>query len=215
MTGLTGSGREELAALLFGGDERRAGTVEIDGAAIGRLTPAVAKALGIAMVPANRRASAVFPDANVRENLTVADLVPLRRKRLIGRRAERAEAASWLATMQVRPPDAEASILTLSGGNQQKVLLARWLRLRPRILILDEPTQGVDVGTKPEIYALLRRAAADGTGVLVCSTDGEELVEVADRVVVLGRGVARAELPRLGVDARPAEPRDRGGIGGA
>jgi ribose transport system ATP-binding protein len=82
----------------------------------------------------------------------------------------------------------------LSGGNQQKVLLARWLRLRPRILILDEPTQGVDVGTKPEIYALLRRAAAEGTGVLVCSTDGEELVEVADRVVVLGRGVARAEL---------------------
>jgi ribose transport system ATP-binding protein len=194
VTGLTGSGREELAALLFGADERRAGTVEIDGTAIGRLTPAVAKALGIAMVPANRRAAAVFPDANVRENLTVADLVPLRRKRLIGRGAERAEAASWLATMQVRPPDAEASILTLSGGNQQKVLLARWLRLRPRILILDEPTQGVDVGTKPEIYALLRRAAAEGAGVLVCSTDGEELVEVADRVVVLGRGVARAEL---------------------
>jgi ribose transport system ATP-binding protein len=194
VTGLTGSGREELAALLFGGDQRRAGTVEMDGVAIGRLTPAVAKALGIAMVPANRRAAAVFPDANVRENLTVANLAPLRRRRLIRRRAERAEAASWLATMQVRPPDAEASILTLSGGNQQKVLLARWLRLRPRILILDEPTQGVDVGTKPEIYALLRRAAAEGTGVLVCSTDGEELVEVADRVVVLGRGVARAEL---------------------
>ena len=74
------------------------------------------------------------------------------------------------------------------------MLLARWLRLRPRILILDEPTQGVDVGTKPEIYALLRRAAAEGAGVLVCSTDGEELVEVADRVVVLARGLAGAEL---------------------
>jgi ribose transport system ATP-binding protein len=194
ITGLTGSGREELAALLFGGEQRRGGTFEVHGASVDRLTPAVAKALGMAMVPANRRVAAVLPDANVRENLTLANLDPLCRRRLIRRRAERSEVATWLGTMQVRPPHGEASILALSGGNQQKVLLARWLRLQPRILMLDEPTQGVDVGTKPEIYALLRRAAANGTAVLVCSTDSEELVEVADRVIVLARGAAGVEL---------------------
>jgi ribose transport system ATP-binding protein len=202
VTGLTGSGREELAALLFGGRPRRAGTVEVDGRPIDRLTPAVAKRLGMALVPGDRRVAAVLPDANVRENLTLADLVPLRRRGLIRRRVERTEVASWLDRMQVRPRDGEAPILALSGGNQQKVLLARWLRRQPRILLLDEPTQGVDVGTKPEIYALLRRAAAGGTGVLVCSTDSEELVEVADRVVVLARGTVAAELrgPALTLD---------------
>lgn len=194
VTGLTGSGREELAGLLFGAESRRGGTITVDGAPIGRLTPAVAKRIGMAMVPANRRASAVLPDANVRENLTLANLAPLSRRGLIGQRAERAEVVSWLDRMHVRPRNGEASILALSGGNQQKVLLARWLRLRPRVLILDEPTQGVDVGTKPEIYGLLRRAARSGTAVVVCSTDSEELVEVADRVVVLGGGAASAEL---------------------
>ena len=194
VTGLTGSGREELAALLFGAERRAAGCVAIEGQAIERLNPAVAKRLGMAMVPSNRRALAVVPVGNVRENLTLADLAPLRRRCLVDRQAERAEVSSWLATMQVRPDDGEVSMLDLSGGNQQKVVLARWLRTRPRVLILDEPTQGVDVGTKPEIYALLRQVAGTGTAVMVCSTDSEELVEVADRVVVLADGAIHAVL---------------------
>jgi len=194
VTGLTGSGREEVAALLFGAERRSGGRIEIDERPIEHLNPAVAKRLGMAMVPANRRAAAVVPGANVRENLTVANLAPLRRRLLLNRRTEQAEVARWLDTMHVHPRDGEAPILALSGGNQQKVLLARWLRIRPRILILDEPTQGVDVGTKPEIYALLRRVASDGTAVVVCSTDSEELIEVTDRVIVLARGVAKTEL---------------------
>jgi ribose transport system ATP-binding protein len=194
VTGLTGSGREELAPLLFGAERRRGGSVMVNGTTVERLTPAVAKRHGMALVPANRRTAAVVPGANVRENLTLANLGPLCRRLLVQRRAERAEVDTWLGTMQVRPAEGEASILSLSGGNQQKVLLARWLRTRPLILILDEPTQGVDVGTKPEIYALLRQVARDGTAVIVCSTDGEELIEVADRVLVLAAGAMHAEL---------------------
>lgn len=194
VTGLTGSGREELAGLLFGAEQHQGGQLLVRGELVGPLTPATAKRLGVAMVPANRRAAAILPDADVRENLTIAGLLRLRRLLLVSRRRERTEADTWLETLDVQPRDQDAPILGLSGGNQQKVLLARWLRIRPRILILDEPTQGVDVGTKPEIYALLRRIAHEGTGVLVCSTDSEELVEVADRVVVLGAGVAKAEL---------------------
>jgi len=194
VTGLTGSGREEIAPLLFGAEQRRGGTIEVDGRPTGHLTPVKAKRLGMAMVPANRRTAAVIPGGNVRENLTLARLGSQRRRLFIGGRAERAEVRGWLDSMQVTPRDGEASILALSGGNQQKVLLARWLRLQPRIVILDEPTQGIDVGTKPEIYALLRRLAADGAGVIICSTDSEELIAATDRVVVLAGGVARAEL---------------------
>jgi ribose transport system ATP-binding protein len=199
VTGLTGSGREELAYLLFGAERRTGGTVRIAGRPVERLTPSVAKELGVALVPANRQAAAVVPGANVRENLTLADLGATCRRFLIHRRTEQAEVGRWLSSLQVRPADGEASILALSGGNQQKVLLARWLRTSPRVLILDEPTQGVDVGTKPEIYALLRQAARTGTAIVVCSTDSEELVEVTDRVIVLTDGRAHAELGGSGL----------------
>jgi ribose transport system ATP-binding protein len=194
VTGLTGSGREEVAPLLFGAEPRRGGTIEIDGRPTGRHSPAKAKRLGMAMVPANRRTSAVIPGGTVRENLTLTRVRTRPGAWFISQRAERAEVQGWLGSLQVTPRDGERSILALSGGNQQKVLLARWLRLQPRIVILDEPTQGIDVGTKPEIYALLRRLAAGGAGVIICSTDNEELIAATDRVVVLAGGTARAEL---------------------
>jgi ribose transport system ATP-binding protein len=202
LTGLTGSGREELAPLLFGAEHRAGGSLVIDGVAVGRHSPFEAKRHRMGLVPANRRASAVVPDGSVRENLTLASLSELVQGPRISPRAERATVAEWLDTLGVKPRDGEVSILSLSGGNQQKVLLARWLRLKPRILVLDEPTQGVDVGTKPEIYALLRRVAQNGAAVIVCSTDSEELAEVCDRVVVLARGYRSAELsgPALTLD---------------
>jgi ribose transport system ATP-binding protein len=194
ITGLTGSGREEFAPLLFGATRRRGGSIVIDGVTIDRHTPADAKRLRMALVPANRLASAVVPDGTVRENLTLASLSQVCRGIRISKRAERGTVDQWLNTLSVKPSDSEASILNLSGGNQQKVLLARWLRLAPQVLLLDEPTQGVDVGTKPEIYALLRQVADGGASVVVCSTDSEELVEVCDRVIVLARGDQSAEL---------------------
>jgi ribose transport system ATP-binding protein len=199
VTGLTGSGREELALLLFGAQLPVGGSIHVDGRAVKQPSPSRAKELGVALVPANRQSAAVVPQANVRENLTLAQLHGLCRYFLVRRRAEQAEVGHWLSNMQVRPADGEASIVTLSGGNQQKVLLARWLRTDPRVLILDEPTQGVDVGTKPEIYALLRHAAASGTAVIVCSTDSEELVELTDRVIVLSDGRVKTELQGSGL----------------
>jgi ribose transport system ATP-binding protein len=168
--------------------------VEVDGRPVARLDPSSAKGLGMALVAANRRTSAVLPDSTVRENLTIAGLRTLVRGLYVRRRAERAEVSTWLDALHVKPHDGEASILNLSGGNQQKVLLARWLRLQPRIFVLDEPTQGVDVGTKPEIHALLRRIAREGAAVIVCSTDSEEIVEVSDRAIVLTQGVVHTEL---------------------
>jgi ribose transport system ATP-binding protein len=203
ITGLTGSGREELAPLLFGARRATAGTIEIRGTVVRHLTPPRAKKLGMALVPASRRHAAVLPDASVRENLTIADLASLRKRSFrLRRRLERAEATTWMQKLGVRPLALEESILNLSGGNQQKVILARWLRRRPRVVILDEPTQGVDVGTKPEIYALLRDVASAGNVVIVCSTDSEEIVEVCTRAVVLSGGRVHAQLsgPSLTVD---------------
>jgi ribose transport system ATP-binding protein len=194
VAGLTGSGREELGPLLFGAQRRTGGSLEVDGRPVARLDPSSAKGLGMALVPANRRVSAVLPDSTVRENLTIAGLKSLVRRLHLRRRAERAEVTTWLDALHVKPRDGEASILNLSGGNQQKVLLARWLRLQPRIFVLDEPTHGVDVGTKPEIHALLRRIAREGAAVIVCSTDSEEIVEVSDRAIVLTQGVIHTEL---------------------
>jgi ribose transport system ATP-binding protein len=202
ITGLTGSGREEVAGLLFGTSKPRAGVIEIGGATVHRIDPARAKRLGVALVPSDRRRMAVLPDASVRENMSVADVGALRRGFLVQTRRERALAAQWIATLGVKPSRIEESILNLSGGNQQKVILARWLRRSPRVLILDEPTQGVDVGTKPEIYSLLRQVAAGGSTVIVCSTDSEEVVEVSTRALVISRGRVHTELsgPTLTLD---------------
>ena len=202
ITGLTGSGREEVSALLFGAQRARGGTIEIGGARIHRLDPALAKRLGVALVPSDRRRLAVLPDASVRENMSLADVGALRRGPLMQRQRERDHAAHWVAALGVKPPRIEESILNLSGGNQQKVILARWLRRSPRVLVLDEPTQGVDVGTKPEIYSLLRQVAATGSTVIMCSTDSEEIVEVCTRALVVSRGRVHVELsgPMLTLD---------------
>jgi ribose transport system ATP-binding protein len=192
--GLTGSGREEVAAVMFGSVPSCAGEILIDGEAVRRYTPPRAMSQGVGLVPADRRASALLPDSTIRENLTLASFRGLRRGPLIGRGAERADTRTWMDRLSVKADGSEANIMSLSGGNQQKVLIARWLRISPRVLILDEPTQGVDVGAKPQIYELLRAVAVTGAAVVICSTDTEELTETCDRVVILSRGSVAAEL---------------------
>ena len=194
ITGLTGSGREEVAPLLFGARRASRGTIEAGGRVVAHLTPTQAKMMGMALVPAARRQSAVFPDATVRENLSVADLTTVTSHLLIQRRRERSDSRRWMERLAVKPMRPEEALINLSGGNQQKVILARWLRRSPRILVLDEPTQGVDVGTKPEIYALLRDVASQGAAIIVCSTDSEEIVEVSTRALVLSAGRIHSEL---------------------
>jgi ribose transport system ATP-binding protein len=132
---------------------------------------------------------------NARENLTLPLLAPLRGAagHLSGR-AEREEAERWVATVGIVPPDPERQLALFSGGNQQKAVIAKWLRTTPRVLLLDEPTQGVDVGAKAAVYGLVARAARDGAAVLLSSSDTKELAQLCDRVLVLRDGAVVAEV---------------------
>ena len=195
ISGVLGSGREELAPLLFGAVRRRAGTVEVDGVAIPAGDVAEAIDAGMGLVPASRASQGAALLMNVRENLTMAGLRSVQRwLGWIPRRRERAETDRWARAVDLRPPQSERPLSEFSGGNQQKVVLAKWLRTEPHVLLLDEPTAGVDVGAKASIYELVRDAAARGTAVLLCSSDTAELAELCDRVVVLDHGRAVGEL---------------------
>jgi len=195
--GILGSGREQLAPMLFGARHRSGGRVEVDGAELIPDDVPAAIESGLAYVPADRRRHGVVADMSVRENLTLPLMRPLRRSfGRLDRRTERAQTRSWMRTVGLRPPHPEQPLKLFSGGNQQKVVLAKWLRVRPRVLLLDEPTQGVDVGAKAAIYELVLTARQEGMGVLVCSSDTKELVSLCDRVLVLKDGRVVSEIPR-------------------
>jgi ribose transport system ATP-binding protein len=199
VAGITGSGREELALALFGGIPR-VGTVVVDGREIAAHRPDVAVDAGLALVPAERHANAAFLDSNLRENVSIVNPGHFKTRGLLSRRREVAEVTTWLQKLKVKPPHPERFLATLSGGNQQKVMLARWLRQKPKVLVLDEPTQGVDVGAKADIHVLVEEAAAQGAAVVVVSTDHSELTRLAERVVVLRNGRVADVLRRPHID---------------
>jgi ribose transport system ATP-binding protein len=193
IAGITGSGRDEIAPAIFGGVSR-GGVVEVDGAVLPSSRPDRSIAMGIGLVPAERRSNAAFMRDCVRENVTVSQPGAHMRGGFLRHGRERSDVASWLERLDVRPRNTEYAMSALSGGNQQKVVLARWLRMDPKVLILDEPTQGVDIGAKADIHARVDEAASRGTAVLVVSTDHEELVRLCHRVLVLRRGRVVEEL---------------------
>jgi len=193
VAGITGSGRDEIARALFGGLDRT-GEVTVNGAAVPKLRPDKAMAMGMGLVPAERHANAAFMTSTLRENITVVRPGTHWRGGILRKSAERSDVARWLERLDVRPRKPEFTMADLSGGNQQKVVLARWLRLEPKVLVLDEPTQGVDVGAKSDIHTLIDEAAAQGTAVLVASTDHEELVRLCHRVLVMRRGRIAEEI---------------------
>jgi ribose transport system ATP-binding protein len=193
IAGLTGSGREEVLPLLFG-VASRGGEVKVDGQSVPS-DPRGAMAAGMALVPADRRGEGAVVGFSVRENCTLTDLKRhSRRGWLLNRSAERAEVNDWVERLDVRPRRPDAVFSTLSGGNQQKVVLAKWLRRKPRVLLLDEPTQGVDVHAKATIHALAREAAAEGAVVVIASSDDSELCDTCDRVLVMRNGAVVAEV---------------------
>src|SRR4029077_14340292 len=187
------SGRDEVATALFGGVDR-AGEVTINGTAVPRLRPDQAMAMGMGLVPAERHANAAFMTSTLRENITVVGTSLHWRNGILRKSRERSDVAVWLGRPGVRPRNSEFVMADLYGGNQQKVVLARWLRMEPKVLILNEPTQGVDVGAKSDIHKLIDEAAAQGTAVLVASTDHEELVRLCHRVLVSRRGRIAEEI---------------------
>ncbi len=189
--------------LLVGAVERAHGSVRVDGVDV-PADPHQAMTLGIGIVPAERKRFGSIAKQSVSQNVTLARLRPLFHGGRLSRRDERTDVLRWAERVDLRPRDPRRAFGTLSGGNQQKAVVARALRTQPKVLVLDEPTQGVDVGAKGTIYALLRDAADDGIAVVVCSSEAEELAAVCDRVVVLSNGRTVAELARrcaqLGVD---------------
>lgn len=195
ITGLLGSGSEQLASTIFGSIRREEGTVQLNGRTIAPNSPKAAITAGIAFAPSDRRGEGAVMTLSVKENLTLPWLRPLRGflgHTRLGR--EIAETHRWMELLDVRPRDPEKTLGLLSGGNQQKIVLAKWLRMSPKVFLLDEPSQGVDVEAKAAIHAKLRDIAEHGAGVMVSSTDTDELAAICDRVLVLVDGQIVAEL---------------------
>ncbi|MCY6382182.1 sugar ABC transporter ATP-binding protein [Hoeflea prorocentri] len=201
--GLLGSGRTEAARALFGVDAVTQGDIRLKGKSWTPTSPAGAIADRIGMLTEDRKAEGIVPDMSVRENMTLALLPKLSRSGRINTTREREIVDEYIAALGIKTSDMDQPIRELSGGNQQKVLLARWLATEPELLILDEPTRGVDVGAKLEIQAIIRQYVDRGFGVVLISSEFEELVEGADRIVVLqdGYSVATLENPGITEDA--------------
>ncbi|RJL32730.1 sugar ABC transporter ATP-binding protein [Bailinhaonella thermotolerans] len=195
LAGLLGSGRTELARLLFGADHAGSGSLRIKGAPASLRTPRAAIAHGVAFCSENRRAEGLIPDLSVRENLVLAMQARRGWTRPIPRRTQDELVAKYVEALGIRPADPEIPIRNLSGGNQQKVLLARWLILEPRLLILDEPTRGIDVGAKAEIQRLVAELSDGGMAVLYVSAELEEVLRLSHKVEVLRDRRLVAELP--------------------
>jgi ribose transport system ATP-binding protein len=191
-----GAGRTELAEALFGIHKPTAGEVQIDGRAVRIASPREAIAAGVFLVPEDRRYQGLVLSASVRRNLSMASLDRLSWLRMVALTRERDTAAGLCRQLNIRTPGIGQTVGLLSGGNQQKVVLGKWLARTPRVLILDEPTRGVDVGAKTEIYALMDDLAKSGVGILMISSDLEEVLGMSDRVLVMHEGRIAGELPR-------------------
>ncbi|WP_436763625.1 sugar ABC transporter ATP-binding protein [Streptosporangium sp. V21-05] len=194
LAGLLGSGRTELARLLFGADHADAGSLRVGGRQVALRTPRAAMNRRIAFCSENRRAEGLVDELTVRENIVLALQASRGWSRPLSRRRQDELVAGYVAALNIRPGDPEQPVRTLSGGNQQKVLLARWLIMEPRLLILDEPTRGIDVGAKAEIQRLVAELSDGGMAVLFISAELEEVLRLSHRVGVLRDRTLVAQL---------------------
>jgi ribose transport system ATP-binding protein len=202
IAGITGSGRDSLLPVLFGASPNLGGSLRFGSA--GReqsaWSPLDSMREGLAYIPADRKTHGVFLDLTTRENITISDLSRIWRWPMLSPRRERVEATTWAERLGVRPRGAlNTPLSALSGGNQQKVVFAKWLRRSPRVLLLDEPTQGVDIGAKADLHLEILEAARNGAAVAISSADNDELAAVCHRVLVLREGRVVADLAGAGV----------------
>ncbi len=196
LAGLVGAGRSELVRLVFGADRRSGGRIFLEGEEIDPRSPREAIDLGIGLLTEDRNRLGLFPAMSVKENITLAGLRKLCRGPFVSRRREEKAARGHLERLRIKAPSLAARVEHLSGGNRQKVVLARWLETRSRVLLFDEPTAGVDVGARQEIYALIHLLADSGTGVVVIASNLPELLAECDRIVVMCEGRVAGELDR-------------------
>jgi ribose transport system ATP-binding protein len=196
LAGLVGAGRTELLRTLFGVDKARGGTVRVCGRPLNARSPADAIAAGLALVPEDRKQQGLILEMAVRENLSLAGVGRSARAGFLARSAERDLAASMIGSLGIKTPSDRQAVQFLSGGNQQKVVLGKWLAVRPRVLLLDEPTRGIDVGAKQEIYRLMEELAASGVAILFVSSEMEEVLGMSDRTLVMHDGRLTGQLAR-------------------
>jgi ribose transport system ATP-binding protein len=196
LAGLVGAGRTELARALFGIDKLQAGRLKLSAKPVAIASPSDAIRLGIYLMPEDRKRAGVLLDFDIAANASLPDLGTYASAFLIDTAAETANAETQRRTLAIRTPSVKTSVKSLSGGNQQKVVLAKWLSMHPKVMIFDEPTRGIDVGAKGEIYALMRQLADNGVAILMISSDMEEIIGVSDRVVVMHEGAISGHLER-------------------
>ncbi|MCL2464676.1 MAG: ATP-binding cassette domain-containing protein, partial [Micrococcales bacterium] len=196
IAGLMGAGRSRLAHTIFGAIPATAGTMTLQGRPYAPASPSQAVEQGVALVAEDRKLQSIVPNAPVRQNVTLPTLRRLGRRGVFGPKSERRRARELLHLTGVRLSALEQPVRELSGGNQQRVVFSRWFGANPRLLILDEPTRGVDVGAKADIYALIEQAREQGMAVIVVSSELDELFSLADRIAVLHQGRVGAVVDR-------------------
>lgn len=194
--GLLGSGRSELLLNIFGSDPISAGEIRVDGRVVRPDGPRTMMDAGVALLTEDRKVLGLLPELSIRENVTIASLRTGSRKGLLPRRSQISEADALLDSLRIRAGSYDQPVSSLSGGNQQKVLLARWLLTKPKVIMFDEPTKGIDIGAKGELYDVINGLARQGLAVVVVSSYLPELLGLADRVVVLREDAIAGELPR-------------------
>lgn len=198
VAGLVGAGRTEMAQVLFGIDKRLGGEVTLDGEALDVESPNDAIAAGLFLVPEDRKDTGLIIDMPICENISLPDLGNVSRQGLIKRDLEMSKAEVQRARLAIKTPDVRRIAADMSGGNQQKVVLAKWLAMQPKVMIFDEPTRGIDVGSKTEIYRLMRDLADAGVAIMMISSDMEEVIGVSDRIAVMHEGTITGVLARDG-----------------
>jgi len=196
IAGLVGSGRTEAVRAIFGADAKAAGEIRLDGEPVEINSPKDAVAAGLCLATEDRKMQGLMLDMSCAENTTITDLGKVSRNGLIIRRAEDDQSQRLVRELRIKTPSIHQVVRTFSGGNQQKVVVAKWLFRGPKVLIFDEPTRGIDVGAKAEIYELLWKFAAEGKGVLVVSSDLPELIGICHRIIVFSDGKIVGEIPR-------------------
>jgi simple sugar transport system ATP-binding protein len=194
IAGLLGSGRSELARAIYGADKANTGTLEVDGKEVKINQPIDAMNLGMGMLPDDRKAEGIIADLSIRENIILALQAKRGMFRLLSRAKQEEIADEMITMLQVKTPNRETLIRQLSGGNQQKVILGRWLATNPDFLILDEPTRGIDVGTKAEIQKLILKLAAEGKSILFISSEISEMLRTCSRMAIMRDGQKVGEL---------------------
>jgi monosaccharide-transporting ATPase len=188
LAGLLGAGRSETAKAIFGADPVDSGSLKVEGEDVKMGSPAAAIKAGIAFLPEDRKSEGIIPDLSVRENIAAAALPRLARAGIVSEKAQGELVEEFMQSLGIKASSPDQAVRELSGGNQQKVLLARWLCMNPKVLMLDEPTRGIDVGAKAEIQKLVDDLAVKGLGVVLISSELDELTEGSDRVVALREG---------------------------